>query len=97
MRRGLAAIAFLFLLYEPGIAHEMRPAYLELKQTGEETYSLLFKVPARGPNQRLLALQKRINEFRDVIVAVSGDHDRRVPDRDAAPSSFVRVNIPRHT
>lgn len=29
-------------------AHEIRPAYLELRQTGPETYDVLWKVPARG-------------------------------------------------
>jgi hypothetical protein len=33
-------------------AHEMRPAYLELRQTGPETYEVLWKVPARGEGQR---------------------------------------------
>jgi len=30
------------------LAHEVRPAYLELNQTGEQTYDVLWKVPARG-------------------------------------------------
>lgn len=34
-------------------AHEVRPAYLELTQTGAETYDVLWKVPARGEDQRL--------------------------------------------
>jgi hydrogenase/urease accessory protein HupE len=34
-------------------AHEVRPAYLELKQTGAETYDVLFKVPGSGENLRL--------------------------------------------
>jgi hypothetical protein len=34
-------------------AHEVRPAYLELRQTGAETYDALWKVPARGENMRL--------------------------------------------
>jgi hypothetical protein len=33
-------------------AHEVRPAYLELHQTGPDTYDLLWKVPANG-NLRL--------------------------------------------
>jgi len=53
MRRGLLAIVVLVLLTGKGGAHEMRPAYLELKQTGEETYTLLFKVPAKGPDKHL--------------------------------------------
>jgi hypothetical protein len=34
-------------------AHEMRPAYLELRQTSNETYDALWKVPARGEDKRL--------------------------------------------
>ena len=34
-------------------AHEIRPAYLELRQTGADTYDVLWKVPARGDNMRL--------------------------------------------
>jgi hydrogenase/urease accessory protein HupE len=34
-------------------AHELRPAYLELRQTDAETYSVLWKVPGRGESFRL--------------------------------------------
>jgi hypothetical protein len=34
------------LIISPVWAHELRPAYLELKQTGPETYDVLWKVPA---------------------------------------------------
>ena len=34
-------------------AHEVRPAYLELRQTGPETYDVLWKVPGQGENLRL--------------------------------------------
>jgi hydrogenase/urease accessory protein HupE len=34
-------------------AHEVRPAYLELKETGEETYDVLWKVPAKAHALRL--------------------------------------------
>jgi hydrogenase/urease accessory protein HupE len=34
-------------------AHELRPAFLELRQTGAETYSVLWKVPGRGEELRL--------------------------------------------
>ena len=40
-------------LTRTAFAHEMRPAYLELRQTGPETYDVLFKVPGGGENQRL--------------------------------------------
>ncbi len=34
-------------------AHEVRPAYLELRQTGPETYDALWKVPGQGEDLRL--------------------------------------------
>ncbi len=37
----------------PARGHEVRPGYLELKQTGEETYDVLWKVPAAGDDMRL--------------------------------------------
>ena len=43
----------LFAYSSPVSAHEVRPAYLELRQTGTETYDVLWKVPARGDNMRL--------------------------------------------
>ena len=45
---------FLFLFSGfPLFAHEVRPAYLELHQTGAETYELLWKVPGQGEDLRL--------------------------------------------
>ncbi len=49
----LLALACLPFLAAPALAHEVRPGYLELKQTGEETYDVLWKVPAAGDNLRL--------------------------------------------
>ena len=34
-------------------AHEVRPGYLELRQTGADTYDVLWKVPGRGDDLRL--------------------------------------------
>ena len=31
----------------PAQAHELRPGYLEVRQTGPETFAVLWKVPAR--------------------------------------------------
>jgi hypothetical protein len=36
-------------------AHEVRPGYLELRQTGPETWDVLWKVPARGDLQLAIA------------------------------------------
>lgn len=49
-------IGFLFLfsaLASDALAHEVRPAYLELRQSGPETYDVLWKVPGRGEDLRL--------------------------------------------
>lgn len=35
------------------VAHEVRPAYLELRQTGPENWAVLWKVPGQGENLRL--------------------------------------------
>lgn len=37
----------------PAFAHEVRPAYLQLHQTGPDTYDVLWKVPAVGDTMRL--------------------------------------------
>lgn len=55
--RGIRAIFLaLFLITAGGEllrAHEVRPAYLELKQTTADTFDVLWKVPAMGDNLRL--------------------------------------------
>ncbi len=48
----LALIALAWLS-APALAHEMRPGYLQLRQTGAETYDVLWKVPAAGNDMRL--------------------------------------------
>ena len=47
------SILFLLLFSATAVAHELRPAYLELRQTGPETYHALWKVPGRGEDLRL--------------------------------------------
>jgi hydrogenase/urease accessory protein HupE len=46
--RALAAALGLALLASGAAAHEARPGFLELRETGEETYSLLWKKPSGG-------------------------------------------------
>jgi hydrogenase/urease accessory protein HupE len=48
MIRLLYTLALLLLLQGTGLAHELRPGFLEITQTGTETYDVRFKVPARG-------------------------------------------------
>jgi hydrogenase/urease accessory protein HupE len=54
MKRFAALFAVFAALYgHPAQADELRPGYLQLRQTASDTYSLLFKVPARGDDLRL--------------------------------------------
>ena len=47
-------VVLVILLCPPvAAAHEVRPAYLQIRQTGLDTYDLLWKVPGRGDNLRL--------------------------------------------
>ena len=51
--KPLAALALSLLVAGGACAHEVHPAYLQLRQTGAETYDLLWKVPALGEDRRL--------------------------------------------
>ena len=53
MRRAPLILVLLFTLAPSVLAHEVRPAYLELRQTGSETYDALWKVPGQGEDLRL--------------------------------------------
>ena len=54
MKRCLILFAVLgVLIAQPARPDELRPGYLELRQTAPGTYSLLFKIPARGEDLRL--------------------------------------------
>ncbi len=53
VRRLSWPILLLVSLASPAWAHEVRPAYLELRQTRPDTYDVLWKVPARGETMRL--------------------------------------------
>jgi hydrogenase/urease accessory protein HupE len=48
MKRSLLVLALLVALPASVFAHEVRPAYLELRQTGPDTYDALWKVPGQG-------------------------------------------------
>jgi hydrogenase/urease accessory protein HupE len=53
MKRALVITVLLTAFAPVAFAHEVRPAYLELRQTGAETYDVLWKVPGQGENLRL--------------------------------------------
>nr|AEH26505.1 hypothetical protein [uncultured Acidobacteria bacterium A11] len=53
MKRALLLPISLAVVASGLSAHEVRPAYLELRQTGPEIYDALWKVPGQGENLRL--------------------------------------------
>lgn len=53
MKRALLLLVLLAGFAPTAFAHEVRPAYLELRQTAPETYETLWKVPGLGENLRL--------------------------------------------
>lgn len=53
MKPALTLLLVLAALASNVFAHEVRPAYLELRQSAEESYDVLWKVPGMGENLRL--------------------------------------------
>ena len=53
MKGALVLLILLATFASGAFAHEVRPAYLELRQTGPETYAALWKVPGLGEDLRL--------------------------------------------
>lgn len=53
MKRTLILLVFLLAMVPGAGAHEVRPAYLELRQTDPDIYNVLWKVPGRGDEMRL--------------------------------------------
>ncbi len=98
MKRALTWLAFFLALFASCTqAHEVRPGYLELRQTAPDTYDLLFKVPARGEEYRL-ALHVRLPEgTQDVAVPralfTGGAHvERRAIRRDGGlAGEFIAI------
>ncbi|MGI9471327.1 MAG: HupE/UreJ family protein [Rubripirellula sp.] len=69
---------------KPVIAHEMRPAYLQITQTDPEQYDVVWKVPARGTNQRLglyLSFADDVQVSEPVSAFLAGGHLQRMTIR----------------
>lgn len=62
------ATALLVLLTGLAFGHEMRPAYLELQETTEDNFEVLWKVPGKGVDQRL-ALDVRFSADTEITRA----------------------------
>jgi hydrogenase/urease accessory protein HupE len=56
------------LLAQPAVSDEIRPGYLEMRQTSPGTYNLLFKIPARGEDLRLAIYVKLPEGTQDIAL-----------------------------
>jgi hydrogenase/urease accessory protein HupE len=54
------------LLAQPAVSDELRPGYVEMRETSPGTYNLLFKIPARGEDLRLAIYVKLPEGTQDV-------------------------------
>jgi hydrogenase/urease accessory protein HupE len=52
VRRSLILFLLIGVFATGAFAHEVRPAYLELRQTSADSYDVLWKIPGRGDNLR---------------------------------------------
>jgi len=67
MKRFLVLLAVLVAsVTQPARSDELRPGYLELRQTAPDTYNLLFKIPARGEDLRLAIYLKLPDGTQDI-------------------------------
>ena len=71
----------------PLLAHESRPAFLQLKQTGPDTFNVMWKVPAMGERLRL-GLYVRLPESAELV------SERRAVFRDAAYTERWSIKEP---
>ncbi len=78
-------------------AHEMRPAYLEIRESAPGTYDVLWKVPARGTDQRLslhLRFAGDVEHLPDPVSGfVAGAHVQRLRIRRPGGLNDTRITI----
>ena len=65
-RFRLFFVVLAVLLAQPAVSDELRPGYLEMRQTSSGAYKLLFKIPARGEDLRLAIYVKLPEGTQDV-------------------------------
>ncbi len=92
--RLLVVLAAGLALTHPALAHEVRPAYLELRQTADDSFDVLWKVPAKGDDLRLALYVRFLEsvEATDPIAVYAGSaYEERWTVRD--PGGLVGSTI----
>jgi hypothetical protein len=91
-------VAVLTCCVGSAFAHEMRPAYLQLRQAGTETYDVFWKVPAAGDNMRLSLYVRlpqscsNLTEPRGSFSAGAYSEGWKVECKDGLPGSTIRID-----
>lgn len=81
MKEVLIAVAILLAWAGASLAHEVRPAYLEIRQTGPETYDVFWKVPALGDDRRLGLYVRFPEDVREISEPHAGLADGAYSER----------------
>ena len=97
--RWLACLVLGWLVVVPmALAHEARPAYLELKETGPGQYSVLWRTPVLAGRQLpvALALPEGVRNLRppDVLELTDSRVERRWIDAGPGGLSGKRIEFP---
>ena len=87
MKHALASLFLWCASTLAAFAHEVRPAYLELRQTAPEIYDVLWKVPARGENLRLALYVRFPADARNVTRTSRAVYRRRLFGTLAHPAA----------
>ena len=78
-------------------AHEMRPAYLEIREFAPDTYDVLWKVPARGSSERLslhVRFADDVETLSELLSGFMGDaHFQRIRIRRTGGLTGTPVTI----
>ena len=86
--RLLAAVCVIMGSFAGAAAHEVRPAYLELREEKPGEFSVLFKTPMQGDARHLPYADESFDGA--YLVTVLGE----IPDQDAALRELRRVLKP---
>ena len=95
--RTLICLLIVGLLPALSSAHEMRPGYLEIRETASDTYDVMWKVPALGEGMRLglyLRFAEDVETVAEPVMGFLGNaHVQRMRIRRAGGLTGTTVTI----
>ena len=95
--RAIVCLLIFGLLPPLSTAHEMRPGYLEIRESAPDTYNVLWKVPALGDDMRLglyLRFDEDVKMLAEPVAGfVGGAHMQRMRIQRAGGLTGTTVTI----